>query len=468
MLFPTVAFAVFFAVVLPAHWLLRAFPRLWSVGLVVASLVFYGWWDWAYVPLLVGSIVVNDLLGRGIHRARTHGAALGHRFLVAAGVVGNLLLLAWFKYAGFFAYNVWNPLPGPDVGGDGLAAIVLPVGISFFTFQAISYVIDVGRGEEPAANLLEFAVYLSFFPQLVAGPIVRASELLPQLRQRLDPRYVLVGPGLWLIGAGLFKKVVIASFLADQIVDPVFAVPEAHSGWEVFWGVLGYAVQIYADFSGYTDIAIGVALLLGFRFPQNFDAPYTAASLQDFWRRWHMTLSRWLRDYLYIPLGGNRGGEVATYRNLFLTMVLGGLWHGAAWTFVIWGAIHGTVLGIERRFGTGRASWWSRGRTFGIVCVAWVFFRATDVERAVAVLRQVVTGGLEHAHPGATLVHPLVPVVVVGMIALQFVPWATVQRAQHWVAARPLALQGAAAGAALMVIDALGPEGIAPFIYFRF
>ena len=229
--------------------------------------------------------------------------------------------------------------------------MTLPVGVSFFTFMAISYVVDTYRGELVPTTLMRFAVFQAFFPHLVAGPIVRAGELLPQLEQPRDPRRVDTGRAFFLIVTGLFLKVVIANHLATHIVDDVFAAPNRHSSLEVLVAVYGYAVQIFADFCGYTNIAIGVALLLGFEFPQNFASPYTAVSLQDFWRRWHMTLSRFLRDYLYIPLGGNRKGRIFTYRNLLLTMLLGGLWHGAAWTFVVWGGIHGLGLAVERATG---------------------------------------------------------------------------------------------------------------------
>ena len=225
-----------------------------------------------------------------------------------------------------------------------LSTIILPVGISFYTFMAISYVVDTYRGDFVPTTLEKFAVYLSFFPHLVAGPIVRPGELIPQLDVPRDPRRVDTSRAFYLIATGLFKKVVIANYLASHIVDQVFGAPGQHSSLEILIGIYAYAVQIYADFSGYTDIAIGLALLLGFKFPQNFDSPYAAVSLQDFWRRWHMTLSRWLRDYLYIPLGGNRKGTIITYRNLMLTMLIGGLWHGAGWTFIVWGGIHGVGL----------------------------------------------------------------------------------------------------------------------------
>jgi len=335
-------------------------------------------------------------------------------------------------------------------------------------------VIDVGRGEfRQPMSLLDFSVYLSFFPQVVAGPIVRADELGPQLDAPLDPRKVRSSEAFMLIFRGLFKKVVISSFLASQIVDPVFALPQAASGWEVLWAVYAYAIQIYADFSGYTDIAIGVALLLGFRFPQNFDAPYRALSLQDFWRRWHMTLSRWLRDYLYIPLGGNRGSKLFTYRNLFLVMLLGGLWHGANWTFVVWGSIHGGYLVAERIV---KEAW--RGHelglppqvvkvlqwalTFNVVCLAWIFFRAQSVDAAFEMIGRLFSGF------GGTDVTLLLLVVVIGMVASQFVPNRVPEQAERWFARLAPALQAAALAVGLVLIDALGPEGIAPFIYFQF
>jgi alginate O-acetyltransferase complex protein AlgI len=345
---------------------------------------------------------------------------------------------------------------------------VLPIGISFFTFQAISYVVDVYRGETRAAPLVEVAILQAFFPHLVAGPIVRAEELLPQLRTPRDPREVLAGPGLFLIAGGLVKKTVVADELARNVVDPVFNDPSAHSGLEVMLAIYGFAAQIYCDFSGYTDMAIGVALLLGFQLPQNFNRPYLALSLQDFWRRWHMTLSRWLRDYLYIPLGGNRGGERRTYRNLMLTMLLGGLWHGAAWTFVIWGGIHGAALSLER---------WVRGRwsgfrmpawlawliTFHVVCLAWVFFRSPDLSTAFAMLGGVFAGG-----PSPLVTLPMV-FLAAATIALQAVPPRFWEQAEAWLVTRPVAAQGVAFGLLMVVADAaVGQEGVAPFIYFQF
>ena len=505
MLFPTIRFALFFAVVLPASWLLMPFRVRWRVFMVGASWFFYGAWDWRFVALLAGSTVVNQLAATLIDRSATERS---RRFWLVAALAANLGTLAYFKYAEFFADSVWGILRVFGFEGEApLVDVVLPIGISFFTFQAISYIVDVYRRKIAPTNLLDFAVYLSFFPHLVAGPIVRASEFLPQLRHRRDARRVDASLAFWLIAAGLFKKVVVATYLAKEIVDPLFALPHQHGGVEALLGVYAYAIQIYADFSGYTDIAIGIALLLGFQFPQNFDAPYSATSLQDFWRRWHMTLSRWLRDYVYIPLGGNQGTRRQTYRNLMLTMVLGGLWHGAAWTFVVWGAIHGGGLALERWWGerhhdpaleepapapvpTGGAAvpdpdgavlvdarptrpaigtrdrllgrWGGRILTFHVVCLGWVFFRATSFGNAGDVLQSIVTGS------ATTSVNPMVVVVVGLMLASQLVPHRVVGTLQVGFSRWPVVAQGLALAAALTIIDVLGPQGVAPFIYFQF
>jgi len=484
MLFPTLEFAVFFVIVFTVNWLLRpAHPIGWRLTMLAASLYFYGYWDFRFVGLLLGSIVVNHLIGDQVHRGldRHGGPTVISRNWVRLAVVVNLAVLGWFKYYGFFTVEMANWLESAGLGVDPpLLEILLPIGISFFTFQAMSYVIDVGRGDIGPMSLLDFGVYLSFFPQLVAGPIVRASEFAPQLKTIPDPRYLPSAEAFWLIFVGLFKKVVVSSYLADAIVDQVFAVPEAHSAPEIVVAVYAYAIQIYADFSGYTDIAIGVALLLGFRFPQNFNAPYRSLSIQDFWRRWHMTLSRWLRDYLYIPLGGNRDGTYRTYRNLMLTMILGGLWHGAAWNFVIWGTIHGAALSVERV----ASSWWAARNdateaeaklpawasatirwviTFNTVCLAWVFFRSPSFSSAMTML-----GQLTDWSGSAALVTPGLLLVIGLMLASQFVPhdWVTLVQ-QRFSQANWLA-QGAVFGMSLVVIDALGPVGVAPFIYFQF
>jgi len=288
-LFPTATFAIFFLIVLPLSWLTMPRPHRWRPFMIVASFVFYSWWDWHFVFLLAGSILWNHAFAVAIHRTRVQSR---RKLLVALAVAGNVAGLAYFKYFDFFVSSGDNMLA--VIGLDlpvSVRTIVLPVGISFYTFMAISYVVDTYRGEFVPVSLEKFATYLSFFPHLVAGPIVRAKELIPQFDTPRDPRSVDTSRAFYLIATGLFKKVVIANYLAGAIVDKTFAAPGQHSSLELLIGVYAYAVQIYADFSGYTDIAIGIALLLGFRFPQNFDSPYAAVSVQDFWRRWHMTLS---------------------------------------------------------------------------------------------------------------------------------------------------------------------------------
>jgi alginate O-acetyltransferase complex protein AlgI len=459
-LFPTVTFALFFLIVLPVSWALMPYQRAWQVWILLASYVFYGWWDWRFVFLLSGSTIVNHVLAVAIHRASTIAA---RKTFLALALAFDLGLLGYFKYANFFLSSADNVF-----GMSWIAHVVLPVGISFFTFMAISYVVDTYRGILVPASLARFAVFQAFFPHLVAGPIVRASELLPQLERPRDPRRVDVSRAFVLIVVGLFLKVVIANHLAAHIVDEVFAAPNRHSSLEVLVGVYGYAVQIFADFCGYTNIAIGVALLLGFQFPQNFASPYAAVSLQDFWRRWHMTLSRWLRDYLYIPLGGSRKGTWMTYRNLMLTMLLGGLWHGAAWTFVAWGAIHGTGLALERALGwqptSTAAQWFGRVLTFNVVCFAWIFFRSGSFARAGDVIERLFTAWGQ----SSPLVTTSVVLAIVVGIGGQYVRSDAVVAVLKSFGRLPLPAQAAAVGICLMLINTLGPEGVAPFIYFRF
>jgi D-alanyl-lipoteichoic acid acyltransferase DltB (MBOAT superfamily) len=474
-LFPTIQFGLFFPTVFVGSWLLRPHPRRWKLFMLVASYIFYGWWDWHYCFLLAAVTLANQLFVVGIAEART---AAGKRAWCTIGVTANIGVLAYFKYYGFFIDSVTNGFDKLGIHvSPPLLQVILPIGVSFFTFQAMSYVIDAYRDNLKPVGLLDFAVYLSFFPHLVAGPIVRATEFLPQLRRRADPRRIEAAYAFRLIVAGLFKKVVVSSFLASTIVDQVFAAPGNHSSLEVLFAIYGYAFQIYADFSGYTDIAIGCALLLGIRFPPNFDSPYTALSLQDFWRRWHMTLSRWLRDYLYISLGGNRGGRWKTYRNLMLTMLIGGLWHGASWTFVIWGGIHGVGLAVERLMADRRADlglpepadtparrlmrWLV---TFNIVCFAWVFFRAPNVGRAMDVFKSLLTNWGQPS----PLVSGLLILTLVLMLASQFVPERSVRSLQATFSRLPLAAQGVTLAGCFLLIDALGPTGVAPFIYFQF
>lgn len=481
MLFPTIAFAVFFAIVLTANWALVRRPVTWRLFMLGASWFFYGWWDVRFVALLAGSTLVNQVLARRIAASDDDRA---RRRTLALAVVANLGVLGFFKYYGFFVESAEGLLHGLGLQANlPLLQLVLPVGISFFTFQALSYVIDVHRRRIEPTTMLRFGVYLSFFPQLVAGPIVRASEFLPQLDEPRDPARVDGARGFRLIAAGLFKKVVIADTLATHLVDRVFATPADFSAPEILVGVYGYAVQIYCDFSAYSDIAIGCALLMGLRFPDNFDSPYIARSLQEFWRRWHMTLSRWLRDYLYVPLGGSRKGRVRTYRNLGITMVLGGLWHGASWMFVLWGGLHGGWLAAERwvrerrataleRAGVGKGDdngvgWLGRLAQrlviFHFVCLGWILFRSDSMGTVGEILRRLGTEW--GAAPAVTL--PVMLCIVTG-IGVQFVPKGWMQRLEAGFGTMHPVMQGAALACVLLAVDVLGADGVAAFIYFQF
>jgi D-alanyl-lipoteichoic acid acyltransferase DltB (MBOAT superfamily) len=471
-LFPTATFTIFFLVVLPLSWLLMPRGERWRPFIVAASYVFYSAWDWRFVFLLAASTLWNQQFALAIHRRRD---ARGRKLLLLAAVTGNVALLGYFKYYDFFVTSGHNlfALVGVDVPVE-TRSIILPVGISFFTFMGISYVVDVYRGDFRPTGLGKFAAYLSFFPHLVAGPIVRPGELIPQLDSPRDPRYLDTSRAFFLIATGLFMKVVIANYLAANIVDEVFGAPGQHSSLEVLVGVYAYAVQIYADFFGYTNMAIGIALLLGFRFPQNFDAPYAATSVTDFWRRWHMTLSRWLRDYVYIPIGGNRGSRLFTYRNLMLTMLIGGLWHGAGWTFVAWGAIHGSAL-VAERWWTGRpghverrASPWRKGLqrfvTFQVVCFAWIFFRADSFADAGDVIVRLFTAWGE---PSPLVTGGVLAAMAVG-IGSQYLPRRLPLTLMARFSRLPVPAQAVVLSLALLVTHAMGPEGVAPFIYFQF
>lgn len=346
---------------------------------------------------LLGIVTVSDfLLARWMYRTET---SWKRKLIVCCSLCINLGLLCYFKYTNFF-YEMLAPLWH---GTYHPLDIFLPVGISFFTFQSLSYTIDVYRKDlKPLSNLLDYVFYVSFFPQLVAGPIVRARDFIPQIRQPLYVSPEMFGQGVFFIVSGLFKKAVISDYISVNFVERIFDNPGLYSGLENLFGVYGYALQIYCDFSGYSDMAIGIALLLGFRFPINFNSPYKADSVTDFWHRWHISLSTWLRDYLYISLGGNRKGKIRTYLNLFLTMLLGGLWHGASWNFIVWGGLHGVALAVHKyvRSLLGcaknyRSTGWKRFfavvLTFHFVCFCWIFFRNTTFEGSATMIRQIFT-----------------------------------------------------------------------------
>ena len=469
MLFPTIEFGLFFAFVFPVAWGLQTYAGARKWFLVIASYCFYGFWDWRFTLLLLQCSLMNYAFGLWLERSE-------HRRLRITGtaVALNLATLGFFKYYGFFIESLNSVLVAAGLQRElPLLEIVLPVGISFFTFQGMSYVIDIYRRAIPASKRpVDVLLYISFFPQLVAGPIVRAKDFLEQLNTPATHRKLPSAFAFKLIIIGLFKKVVIANYLSTLLVDEIFQDPSRFSALDVLFGVYGYAIQIYCDFSAYTDIAIGVAALLGYRFAQNFNSPYTATSLQNFWRRWHISLSTWLRDYLYISLGGSRGGKLKTYRNLFLTMFLGGLWHGAAWNFVIWGTLHGAALGVERMMVQLWGRFYSPNLLFRLiqmtlvfhfVCLTWIFFRAQNLDLALELL-----GALMNQ---STTIERLTPftlaLILIGLLG-QFVPARWHTWAENTLARLPVVIQGGILALALLLLGSLAPEGVAPFIYFQF
>ncbi len=407
MLFSSYTFLFQFlpAVVLAFASARRHSPRAGILVLVGASLFFYAAWRPIYLLLLMASIAANFSLGLLMEDPRRR------RAVGLTGVTLNLALLCYFKYTGFIlgSIDMLTGAPPP------LLDIVLPLGISFFTFQQIAYLVDVMRGAAVERDIFSYGLFVSFFPHLIAGPLVHHAEMIPQFkRERTSRSALLAARGLAILAAGLFKKVVIADNLA-QFVSPVFTYLDAGGGVTTSWAwlaTLSYTLQIYFDFSGYSDMAVGLALLFGIRLPVNFRSPYKAASIADFWRRWHITLSRFLRDYLYIPLGGNRFGEQRRYLNLMLTMLLGGLWHGAGWNFLIWGGLHGLYLCVNRLWQEGRGLARPAGRlattlswsiTFFAVVIAWVFFRARTLAGAWQMLASLFGLGAAnsaYASPG--------------------------------------------------------------------
>ncbi len=462
MLFPTGIFAIFFAVVFLGHWSLVRFRPAWHKPfLLAANLAFYAFWsvELCIALMLVGFWTwgIGLLAGRGRSRP-----------WLWLGIAGTLGWLFYFKYTNFFLQEILGRLDWLGLGPMPLLDIVLPVGVSFYVFQAISYMVDAHEGAaEPEPSPLNVLVYLTFFPHLAAGPIVRAARFLPQLHTPPDRFRIPVVMACILILGGLFKKVVIASELATGIVDPVFRDPAAHGALDILLASYGYTIQIFCDFSAYSDMAIGFAALLGYHFPKNFDQPFRALTLSEFWRRWHISLSTWLRDYVYIRcFGGNRWNVGLA---LMATMVLGGIWHGAAWTFVLWGLVHGVALWAERAIWGKAVPVTMAGRvlrwfiTFHIVVIAFVLFRAHDL----AGFGAMMAGLLQFDMPNESVTWRLLALTLLG---LSFHFWPPDLRERMETALRrlpPLAL-GALGGVALLLILLAGPEGVAPFIYFQF
>jgi len=405
MLFDTPIFIFFLTVVVAGYWCLKF--RDQNRFLLVASYFFYGWWDWRFLLLMIGSTLIDYFIA--IKIADTEDPRVRKGLLVLSLII-NFSILGFFKYFNFFADSLAGALSGIGIHASlPILRIILPPGISFYTFQEVAYIVDVYSGKLPASrSFLDYGLFISLFPHLIAGPIQRPSHLLPQVQKPREWDSEKAFSGLLLILEGLFRKCVIAdncALIANAAFGGSFGKPSLPVA---LLGMYAFAWQIYGDFSGYSSIARGCAQLMGFHFMVNFRQPYFAESIQDFWRRWHISLSTWLRDYLYIPLGGNRHGERKTYRNLMLTMLLGGLWHGANWTFVIWGGLHGSGLSAERKFRNEAAArggvvwkWLRRIFIFHVVCLAWIFFRAQSLSAAWAMLKGFGTWGWRPEFPSA-------------------------------------------------------------------
>lgn len=393
MLFNSLDFAIFFPTVFIVYWIFSKHLTLRNTVILLSSYLFYGWWDWHFLILIIISSTVDYYVGLKLFKAKEIKT---RKAFLALSLIINLGFLFYFKYTNFFIETFVDSfrLFGSKFQISTLN-IILPVGISFYTFQTLSYTIDIYRKQiEPTKDLLSFFTFVAFFPQLVAGPIERASHLLPQFHKTYRFDYAKVKSGLLLMGFGLFKKMVIAD-RAAILVNQVYSNPSEHAGHEIVLATILFAFQIYCDFSGYSDIAIGAARTMGFDLMKNFDSPYFSKSVTEFWRRWHTSLSTWFRDYVYIPLGGNRKGKYRTYANLFTVFVVSGLWHGAAMTFVIWGAIHGLFIIFEKAITSFRKRFFNSKTslllgvplTFFIVCFAWIFFRAETLKQAFTIIQ---------------------------------------------------------------------------------
>jgi len=474
MLFSSGVFWALFMVFIPIYALLK--KRFWQmVTFVIAfSLFFYYKSSGFYVFLLFATSVIDWSLSRLLVRLKSRA---GRKACVWASLVCSLSVLGYFKYANFFLWN-WNTMLGSNFAP---MDIILPVGISFYTFQSISYIVDVYKGRvTPTKTWLEYAFFLSFFPALVAGPIVRADYFLPQIRENRHATTNEVYMGLWLIILGVVKKAIIADYIAQYndlifTVNPATGVPD-YSGFETFMGIIGYTMQIYCDFSGYSDMAIGLALILGFKLAKNFNFPYKSRNLTDFWHRWHISLSTWLRDYIYIPLGGNRKGVRRTYINNFATMLIGGLWHGAAWKFVFWGGMHGVGLAIHkasRPYLSKVADTWpvkavSWAITMFFVAVLWVFFRAETWSDSVAIIAHVANDfSLDYVVPFASV--RWLWLILMGLIVTaHMMPTRFWDKAGEWFVRTPWLVKLLIFIVVVQCVLELRGEDVAPFIYFNF
>jgi len=496
LLFTRLYFWGFYAFLLVIYSVIYKKNPLRNAYLFFISLFFYYKSGGYFFTLLIFSTIADFTLGQLIYSAKT---SLKKKLFVATSIIINLSLLGYFKYTYFFTdiinttfhsdFEVINYLASWTNSLTGssfdISRIILPVGISFYTFQTISYTVDVYRGKlKPVKNIIDFGFYVSFFPQLVAGPIVRAAEFIPQLYQKFKLSKREFGHAVFLILNGLVKKILISDYISINFVDRIFESPLSFTGFENLMAVYGYSIQIYCDFSGYTDIAIGVALLLGFRLPINFNSPYKAINITDFWRRWHISLSSWLRDYLYIPLGGNRKGKTRMYIYLMITMLLGGLWHGANMRFVIWGGLHGIGLVIQKlwakmnlslsKYYTSRSSkntffrFVSVFTTFHLVTFAWIFFRAENMEKALGMIKQI-TGNLQlELIPVMVSSYYKIFLIIILGFTIHWLPSSFKENYRGWFIKSHITVKVLLAVIVIFILYQAKSAEIQPFIYFQF
>lgn len=469
MLFSSGLFWILFILFIPFYSLLKRSKAKMVVFVVAFSLYFYYKSSGLFFLMLIGTSLVDWLISKAIYRAEGRGARLS---LMWFSIVLSLSILGYFKYANFFLWN-WNAMVE---GNFQPLDIILPVGISFYTFQSISYVVDVYKGKiKPTSSWLDYLFFLSFFPALVAGPIVRADYFLPQLEKNEEASLRDIYGGLWLIIIGVVKKALIADYIS-QYNDLIFNEPSLYTGVQTLMGVLGYTMQIYCDFSGYSDMAIGLALIMGFKLGINFDSPYQSRNLTEFWRRWHISLSSWLRDYVYIPLGGNRKGTLRTYVNNFLTMLIGGLWHGAAWKFVFWGAMHGVGLAVHKacqpvlkripdNFVTVFISW---AMTFIYVSLLWVFFRAADFEQSVLIIENIFVDFDWQQIPQFFDARMVWCIMMIALIVFHFIPQRITDKCGELFINSPWIVKLIVFLVVVQLVIEFMSEEVAPFIYFQF
>jgi D-alanyl-lipoteichoic acid acyltransferase DltB (MBOAT superfamily) len=489
MLFNSLDFAIFFPIVFILYWLVAKKMMLRNLLILVSSYVFYGWWDWRFLFLIAISSLVDYYIGNKLYKTENIKKRKG---LLSISLLVNLGFLVYFKYTNFFIDTFVDSfrLFGKELDISTLN-IILPVGISFYTFQTLSYTIDIYRKQlKPTKDAISFFAFVAFFPQLVAGPIERASHLLPQFYKTYTFNYNQVKSGLLLMAFGLFKKMVIAD-RAAILVNQVYNNPSDYQGVDVIIATVFFAFQIYCDFSGYSDIAIGAARTMGFDLMKNFDSPYLSKSITEFWRRWHISLSTWFRDYVYIPLGGSRNGKYRTYANLFIVFLVSGLWHGAAMTFVIWGAIHGFIIVFEKAIIKQRKAVYSKLNitkdsvlrkvifipiVFLIVCFAWIFFRANNLHDALTLISNINLSNISNITNGKIyelgLIKPEFIVAIIAILLLTLFEWYHKKfNFQKRLSKQVLPIRWSfylTIALVIIVFGIYGDDHVAEFIYFQF